>query len=245
MSRLVLNIAAVMVCACCGVRAEVSVAEPPPKTVEKVDLRSPEVSDKVWRELLEGNKRFVEGKAQTREVVEKRKELAKGQKPKTIVLACADSRVSPELLFDQNLGDLFVIRTAGNIGGKIVVGSIEYAAAELQCNLLVILGHEHCGAVKAAASGEKMPSENLKKIVDDIEPAVRDARRDGAVADAVIARAIENNIRLSADNVVKNSEILKNFVDAKKLKIVRALYKLETGEVVDLDAKPANPEVTK
>jgi carbonic anhydrase len=237
-ARAALSVAVLFFCAGPACRAEVSAVTPTPEVSAVMELRAKSLQ--VWKDLLDGNKRFVEGKTSTREVVEKRKELSKGQHPKTIVLTCADSRLSPELIFDQNLGDLFVVRTAGNIGDKIVAGSIEYAAEHLHCTLLVVLGHEKCGAVNAAASGEKMPSDNLKQIVKDIEPAVKDARRFGGSKEEVVEKAITNNVSLSAENLLKKSGILEELVHSGKLRVVKAVYKLESGQVVDLDApKPA------
>src|SRR5579863_4464138 len=138
-------------------------------------LKSAE-GEKLWAELLDGNQRFIFGRTQPRELIQLRHSLAQGQHPRVIVLACSDSRVAPELLFDRNLGDLFVIRAAGNIADAIEVGSIEYAVEHLGSSLLVVLGHEKCGAVTAACSGEKMPTANLQAIVDKIDPAVAQAR---------------------------------------------------------------------
>jgi carbonic anhydrase len=225
----------VLLVACFSITCRAEVATAPALTKTAAELRAE--SDKAWATMVEGNKRFISGKTQTRELLEKRKELAKGQSPKVIVLACADSRVSPELLFDQNLGDLFVVRTAGNIGGKIVIGSIEYAAEHLGSSVLLVLGHENCGAVAAAASGDVMPSDNLKKIVDDIKPAVDQAAATGATKDALIAKAVECNVSVSAENLLKNSKILSHLVETGKLQVVQAVYSLETGEVKVLDAK--------
>lgn len=115
-------------------------------------------AEAVWADLMEGNERFVSGKTNTVQVVRLRQSLAKGQSPKVVVLACSDSRVAPEILFDKSLGELFVVRSAGNIADAIGVGSIEYAVEHLGSSVLVVLGHEGCGAVSAACSGDKMPT---------------------------------------------------------------------------------------
>src|SRR5271168_5492206 len=126
----------------------------------------------IWADLMEGNQRFISGKTKSVDVVPLRQTLAKGQAPKVVVLACSDSRVSPEIVFDKSLGDLFVVRSAGNIADAIGVGSIEYAVEHLGSSVIVVLGHQKCGAVTAACSGDKMPTANLQAIVDKISPAV-------------------------------------------------------------------------
>jgi carbonic anhydrase len=189
--------------------------------------------EKIWADLMEGNQRFVSGETRSREVVQLRHSLAQGQHPHVIVLTCSDSRVSPELVFDQSLGDLFVIRAAGNIADAIQVGSIEYAQKHLGSSVLVVLGHEKCGAVTAACSGEKMPTANLQAIVDQIEPAVVHARAY-AKADALLDSAIRENIHQSAKDVLAHSEVLKRAHDEGKLLVVEAIYKLDGGEVVRL-----------
>ena len=142
----------------------------PSVPVQRRDVVQKADGEKLWAELMEGNQRFVSGQTRSRESVLLRHTLAQGQHPGVIVLACSDSRVAPELLFDQNLGDLFVVRAAGNIADPIEVGSIEYAVEHLGSSLLVVLGHEKCGAVTAACSGEKMPTSSLQAIVDKIRP---------------------------------------------------------------------------
>jgi carbonic anhydrase len=151
-----------------------------------------------------------------------------------VVLACSDSRVAPELVFDKNLGDLFVVRSAGNIAGPIGVGSIEYAVEHLGSSVLVVLGHTKCGAVTAACTGDKMPSSNLQEIVDKINPAVVEARKSNAKDDALVEAAIKENIHQSAKDVIANSEILRHFVEEKKLTVFEAEYQLDTGKVIRL-----------
>jgi carbonic anhydrase len=190
----------------------------------------------IWAELMEGNQRFVSGKAKHRDLVTLRDSLAASQHPKAIVLACSDSRVAPELIFDQNLGDLFVVRSAGNIADAIGVGSIEYAAEHLGSTVLVVMGHTKCGAVTAACSGDKMPSANLQAIVDKIDPAVKEAK-GSANGDALVETAIKENVHQSAKDVVASSEILHHLVDEGKLTVIEAEYQLDSGKVVRLDKK--------
>lgn len=188
----------------------------------------------VWNSLMAGNRRFVAGKPEARDLVSLRHQLASGQSPKAIILSCSDSRVGPELVFDQSLGDIFVVRTAGNVADKVALGSIEYAVEHLHSPLLVVLGHQKCGAVNAACSGEKMPSENLDAIVEKINPAVTRAKTY-AKADDLVESAIKENVRQSARDLSANSEIIGSAVKFGKLSVIEAEYELETGQVVRLD----------
>jgi len=196
--------------------------------------QQPPSADKIWADLMDGNKRFIAGKPKTRQVIELRNKLAKGQHPSVVVLACSDSRVAPELVFDKNLGDLFVVRSAGNVADAIGVGSIEYAVEHLGSSVLVVLGHTKCGAVTAACSGEKMPTSNLQAIMDKIDPAVSQVRKSDAKGDTLIEAAIKENVHHSAKDVLASSEVLRHFVEQGKLTVFEAEYQLDTGEVVRL-----------
>jgi carbonic anhydrase len=196
-------------------------------------------ADQAWDSLMEGNRRFVAGKPQARALVSLRRKLAAGQSPKAIILSCSDSRVGPELVFDQSLGDVFVVRTAGNVADAVALGSIEYAVDHLHSPLLVVLGHQKCGAVNAACSGEKMPSQNLDAVVEKINPAVAQAKTY-AKADDLVESAIKENVHQSAKDVLANSEIIRGAVSSGKLKVIEAEYELDTGKVVRL-----NPPTSK
>jgi carbonic anhydrase len=191
-------------------------------------------ADKIWSDLMDGNKRFVAGKLKPRAVVSVRESLAKSQHPKATVLGCSDSRVPPESVFDQTLGDLFVVRAAGNIAGPLGLASMEYAFDHLGSTVLVVLGHTKCGAVTAACSGEKMPTANLQAMVDQIDPAVKKAK-GSATGDALIEAAIKENVHQSVMDVLAHSELLRHAKEQGKLTIIEAEYQLDTGEVVRLD----------
>lgn len=197
-------------------------------------------ADEVWNKLMAGNARFVAGKPQARALVSLRQKLASGQSPRAIILACSDSRVGPELVFDQSLGDIFVVRTAGNVADAVALGSIEYAVDHLHSPLLVVLGHQKCGAVSAACSGEKMPSPNLDAIVVKINPAVTQAKTY-AKADDLVESAIKENVRQSAKDVLANSQIIRDAVKSGKLSVIEAEYELDSGQVVRLNA-PASTQ---
>jgi len=184
--------------------------------------------DAIWDDLMAGNKRFVTGHPASREYVNLRHQLAKGQSPNTIVLGCADSRVGPELVFDKNLGDLFVVRAAGNVAGPIDLGSIEYAVEHLGSSLIVVLGHSDCGAVKAACTHETLPPPNLSAIGEKIRPACATGNKNA------IQASVEQNVRKSAKDLLANSAILREFVHEGKVHIIPAVYYLDSGEVVRL-----------
>jgi carbonic anhydrase len=185
----------------------------------------------LWSQLMEGNRRFMAGKLRVRSLPTTRQKLVQGQQPNVIVLGCSDSRVSPTLVFDQGLGDLFVIRTAGNVADAVALGSIEYAVEHLPTRLLVVLGHDRCGAVSAAAAGGPMHSPNLDAIVRRIAPAVERAQAR-APGDDLVATAVEENARESADNLSGQSDIIRKAVTTGSLVVVPAVYRLATGQVV-------------
>ena len=188
-------------------------------------------AEKIWADLMAGNKRYVAGKPEARNLVKLRQGLAKTQHPNVVVLSCSDSRVGPEVVFDQSLGDLFVVRSAGNIADAIGLGSIEYAVDHLGSSMIVVMGHTSCGAVKAACSGEKMPTPNLQAMVDKISPAVTRAKTH-AKDDELVHAAILENVDQSAKDVLASSEVLQHFLHDGKLTVFEAVQELGTGKVV-------------
>ncbi|MFT3742999.1 MAG: carbonic anhydrase [Pyrinomonadaceae bacterium] len=205
------------------------------KTAAKAAEKDPKtVANEIWANLSAGNKRFMAGKHTTVNYASARKGLVKGQHPDVIVLGCADSRVPPEFLFDKNLGELFVVRDAGNIPDQVSLGSIEYAVEHLHAKALLILGHESCGAVAAAVSGEKMPTANLSAIVESITPAF-EGSKTCIIGEPSNLSCVELNVKQSSEDVISRSPILKKAVKEGELSVIRAVYKLETGEVVRLD----------
>lgn len=173
--------------------------------------------------LKEGNSRFVAGKSSAKNLVAQRQSLVSGQQPFAIILTCSDSRVSPEHIFDAGLGEIFVIRNAGNIVEPIALGSIEYAAEHLGSTLLVVMGHEGCGAVKAACGSGHAPG-SIDAIVKELQPAVKAGGKD-------VAKTVEENVKLAIANAKKKSAILSHLEHEGKLKIVGAVYSLSTGAV--------------
>lgn len=190
-------------------------------------------AEQIWADLLEGNRRFQTGKPATRDLVGRREQLANDQQPQVIVLACSDSRVSPELIFDKDLGDLFVIRTGGNVADPVALGSIEFAAEILNSPVLVVMGHEKCGAVAAVASGGSVLSPNLASIVARIRPAI-DSVKGKADGDELLRLAEQANVRQSARDLLSNSPLLQKKVAEGSLTLIKALYRLSTGRVIRL-----------
>lgn len=196
-------------------------------------------ADEALKELKQGNERFVKGKAARHNQTLKRvKEVVAGQKPEAVILGCADSRVPPEVIFDEGIGDLFVVRVAGNISEPATTGSIEYAAEHLGVPLVVVLGHKKCGAVKATAEAHGPAEGNIGEIVKELQPALAAAKanpgKHGLVDDAVYA-----NADLVAKQLLTESPVLTHLVQAGKVKIVSAVYDLETGKVEWGEAAPA------
>ena len=179
--------------------------------------------------LLQGNDRYINGNFAPRDLTKaKLAELAKGQNPHTIVLTCSDSRVVPELFFDQSVGDLFVIRTDGNVLDKsVVVGSMEYAAEQLGTSLIMVVGHENCDAVLTATK-EEPATGNKQFIVNEIKPALAKAKTAGA---DLASKTAEENVKLIVENLPKRSEILTNLINDNKLKIAGGIYSLTEGKV--------------
>ena len=177
--------------------------------------------------LKDGNDRFAADRSEQKDLNQKRRqELVKGQQPIAVVLACADSRVAPELIFNQGLGDIFVLRVAGNIADPFVLGSMEYAVEHLHAPLLVVLGHEKCGAVAAAMEVEK-PGGNLGMVVNDVYVG----RQLTEKTEAGLSAAVKNNVLRQVELTTSHSDVLKKAVEEKRLKIVAGVYHLDSGKV--------------
>jgi len=195
--------------------------------------------------LREGNQRFVSG-VRSREALDNqahRSELAAGQEPFAIILGCSDSRVPAEIVFDQGLGDLFVIRVAGNIVAPSQIGSVEFAADRFGTRLVVILGHSRCGAVTATLEQLTQPtanqSRNLRSIVNRVRPAVEpllatELRHD---PEALVREAVRANVRIAAGQLRHGSEILEQLIQTDGLLVVGSEYSLDTGVVDFFDVE--------
>jgi carbonic anhydrase len=180
--------------------------------------------------LKAGNDRFVLGRRKPVYYPAERTALVKGQKPYAILLTCSDSRVPPELVFDESLGKIFIARVAGNVADPVTLGSIEYAVLHFGTRLLVVLGHESCGAVEATLDGDHVPP-NIEVIVRKIQPAADRARDRGLDPKATMRVAVEENVRQQIHDTLAESEILRERVGEKSLTIVGGVYWLATGRV--------------
>lgn len=187
--------------------------------------------------LKQGNERFV---SNVRSIAalgsqQQREALVSGQRPFAIVLSCSDSRAPSELVFDCGLGELFVVRVAGNVVAPSIVGSVEFAAATFDTELVVVMGHTRCGAVIATVdalkSGKGALSENVRDIVDRISPAVAELVGAAKPGEDVLRDAIRANVRVSANHLRHGSRVLEKRIAEGNLKIVGAEYALETGRV--------------
>jgi len=193
--------------------------------------------------LKHGNMRFVTGEGVREIGVGHAQRMAQivDQNPFAIVLGCSDSRVPAELVFDQGVGDLFVIRVAGNIVMPSQIGSVEFAAEKFGTKLVVVLGHSHCGAILATLEEMEQPTEsrspNLRRIVDAIRPSVEDLFQtsQGDHWEDLVQASVRANIHASVDQLRHGSEILENLIREELLQIVGADYSLETGIVEFLD----------
>ncbi len=205
-------------------------------------------ADKALARLREGNQRFAAGRAMADGAgidPSRRAALADSQQPLAIILGCSDSRVPAEFVFDQGLGDLFVIRVAGNIVAPSQIGSVEFAASSFGTRLVVVLGHTNCGAVKATLDELQQPgdirSPNLRAIVDFVRPSVEALLESDIAHDAesLMTAAVRENIRTSTKHLRHGSAILENLIETGGLMIVGAMYSLNTG-IVDFFDMPAN-----
>src|SRR5205814_2589357 len=212
--RITFNVLAII--ACSSIVALVLAAEHPVASVS---------ADAALAKLKEGNLRFASSEvSQSKPIAARRAETAQEQHPFAIVLACADSRTAPEIVFDQNIGDLFVIRTAGNLVDDHALGSIEYAVAHLGARLIVVLGHQRCGAVKAALDSGTAPG-HVQSLVRDIQPAVKAMKgKDGDATELVAAE----NARLMAGKIRRDASLGEL---ANKVRIISGVYDLDTGKV--------------
>lgn len=199
------------------------------KVSEPLEMKKPEASLKL---LKVGNELFQKNVLmQVNTSNAKREELINGQHPIAVIITCSDSRVPPEFIFNQGLGDLFVVRVAGNVIDKIELGSVEYAVEHLKTPLIVVMGHENCGAVEAAvgANGKKQHG-NIGAIIDKIEPSVKKVKSKNLQGENLVEQVTNENINNSSGEL-KHSKIIKGELQKGNIKIVEAKYMLKSGVV--------------
>ncbi|TCK68028.1 carbonic anhydrase [Winogradskyella wandonensis] len=198
------------------------------------DIQSQLTPDAVLKDLLDGNNRFVNGNSQATDNAALVNQTTGGQYPKAVVLSCIDSRVPVETVLDQAIGDIFVARVAGNFENVDILGSLEYSCNVAGSKLILVLGHESCGAVKAACDGVELG--NITEMLSKIMPAVKKSavEVDGEANSsnkAFVAKTVENNVLLTMERIRKNSQILAEMEDNGEIKIVGGVYSLHTGKV--------------
>lgn len=188
--------------------------------------------DALWKMMLTGNLTYMGGEISFKDLVEERKEGAKGQRPPVLVLSCSDSRVPPELVFNQSIGALFVVRTAGNVADELGIASIEYAVSRNPqwTSLIVVLGHEGCGAVEEAMKFDDPPTLSLIALVNRI-------RRSFVMGQTDFPSAIKANARAAAAALTAESTIIRKAVMDKRVKIIPAYYELLSGKVREIECK--------
>lgn len=186
-------------------------------------------ADEALQLLMDGNERFSTGKLLSKDLSFTRRSnlLKNGQQPFAVIVSCSDSRVPPELLFDQALGDLFVVRVAGNVVTPVGLGSVEYAVEHLKVPLVAVLGHEECGAVTAAVQGGETHG-SIGAIIEKIQPAVEDARAMGTTGKGLIETSTDLNIHNALKDLLK-SPIIKEGVIAKEVEVLGMKYDLDRG----------------
>lgn len=183
--------------------------------------------------LISGNTRFVSEKLATKDLSKARREdlFKNGQKPYAIVVACSDSRVAPELVLDQGLGEIFVVRTAGNVVDPIAIGSIEYAVEHLHVPYIMVMGHEKCGAVTAAVeAGDKHVEGNVGEIIEKIKPAVKKAKAAGASGLDLVEKSTEENVKAVIEELETKSPVIKEALEKGELTVVGSKYDLDQGK---------------
>jgi len=202
--------------------------------------KRPEVissADEAKKLLIDGNIRYVKNQPVNKDLGNSRRnELAnKGQHPFAVIVSCSDSRVPPEIIFDQALGDLFVVRTAGNVVDPIAIGSVEYAVEHLKAPLIVVMGHMKCGAVKATVEGGEAPG-SIGSIVEKVKRSLDKVKAAGVEGEELVEETANENVEATIADLEK-SPIIKHLVESGKLKIVGAKYHLGTGQVEWFQAK--------
>jgi carbonic anhydrase len=193
-------------------------------TAEPTKIATP---DEAWAELKNGNQRFIAGKMINTDYKKEIEQTKADQHPHSLILSCLDSRVPPEIIFDQGIGNIFVARVAGNIEDPNVLGSMEFATKVKGTKLIVVMGHSKCGAVKGAIDNAELG--NLTQLVNQIKPAITG---DKSNMDLMMTETAKKNVQLTIDDILKNSTVISELVKEGKLKIVGAYYDIATGEVI-------------
>ena len=205
------------------------------KTVMTKQAQDELTPDEVLKDLLEGNERYESGELINRDLPAQVKATTSGQYPKAVILACIDSRVPVEYIFDQGVGDIFVARVAGNIEDEELLGSMEYGVGVAGSKLVMVLGHENCGAVKSAISKVDVGSENVDALLNHLEQAIQEIDGDRNVKDKnYFDNVIKNNVDQTVEDIRNRSAIISGLEKEGKVKVVGAYYSLTDGKVTIL-----------
>jgi len=223
---------------------ETTAETPAPEPVRAVLTQAEQQAltpDEVLVQLKEGNRRFVENRLTPRDYKAQAAATADGQYPKAVILSCLDSRVPPEIVFDQGIGDLFVGRVAGNFENVDMLGSLEFATKAAGSKAIVVLGHTHCGAIKGAVAGVDMGNltamlENFDEVVARARAHLAEMQAAGVDTDAVVQEAIEENVRQTIADILAHSAIISEMVANGEVVVAGGVYDLATGEVTWLDS---------
>ena len=213
-----------------------SLSSPKVKTTMTKQLQDELTPDAALKDLMDGNQRYVNGKMENRDLNVQISATTNGQFPKAVILACIDSRVPVEYIFDQGIGDVFVARVAGNIEDKDLLGSMEYGVAVAGSKLLMIMGHENCGAVKSAIKQVDVGSLNVTNLLEQIEPAIQSVEGERNYKNKTyFDNVIKENVNQTIADIREKSPIISNLEKEGKIKIVGAYYSLTDGKVTLLD----------
>ncbi|MEE4256767.1 MAG: carbonic anhydrase family protein [Bacteroidales bacterium] len=205
-------------------------------TVMTKQMQDALTPDAVLEDLMAGNERYISGEMQNRDFPAQVSATTSGQYPKAVILACIDSRVPVEYIFDQGVGDIFVVRVAGNIEDEELLGSMEYGVGVAGSKLLMVLGHENCGAVKSAIDKVDVGSDNVDALLGQIEPAIQEIEGDrDAKNKAYFDEVIKNNVNQTVEDIRNRSEIISSLEKEGKIKVVGAYYSLTDGKVTILE----------
>lgn len=204
------------------------------KTIDKA-AQSTLTPNKVLDDLTNGNQRYIQSAMETRNYESQRNSTVSGQFPKAVILSCIDSRVPVETIFDQGIGDVFVARVAGNFENTDILGSLEYSCKAAGSKLVLVLGHESCGAVKAAIDGVELG--NITAMLANISPAVKltSEKVEGEASSSnleFVSKTVENNVTLTIERIRKKSPILREMEEKGEIKIVGGVYHLSSGKVI-------------
>jgi carbonic anhydrase len=224
LSRLLLFIFTGLFAASCGKNKTNSETESHPSIANAhIVINTPE---EALAEMKAGNQRFLDGKPLNTDFKSEIEETKTSQHPHSVVLSCMDSRVPPEIIFDQGIGHIFVARVAGNVEDANELGSLEYATKVKGCKLLIVMGHSNCGAVHGAV--EKVELGNLTQLVHQIDPAITG---DTTNLESMIDETAKKNVRLTVDDILRESPVINDLVKEGKLKVIGAFYDVATGKI--------------